>query len=605
MKRLCNVKLISAAIAAASMIAVPAFGQVRVGQDGHSNDASNRVGSGGYNSPGTVYSTGISQNNIIYNNITGLGGFSGPIREVDPSAFFGPSGSTLSDNFIRTSSGVPTSYQASSTTLGNTPTAFFGQSREVAPPIGTERLGFTGSYIGTNYTPADQYNNLNSQITSSLDLQRQQLGTSTVLGVGSTALDNGNPASQIDQGGPLDAISGAGNYVGSPLYGLQGMGNQNGLDATDFGLPVFATPSSSSTGTARFRSRSTTEIDRMQNELMQTDDQDQLNGLNAGTSANGQQAQSPDALNPGNLARSIDSPNNRRLNSSQANSALGGSTLGNGVNSQGGTQQRSTVLMTPQQQSAQYNILSQRLLQLTNPQVAQLQDAAAIQNRVVQARMKQDGVPGVPGPTSRPAFTPGGIAPGGAGPGGFQASGASSFPKLDYQPLQVESLANGITAKGLHDLLSDAEKLMKDGKFESAIKKYNTAERVAPNNGLVPLGRANAELGAGYYYQASADLHQVFEADPALLLGQYDLKKWMGEKRLAFITNELRELSSADPKQETPAFLLAYISYNTGEEGQAAIYLHEANTRSNGRDPLLSQLESHWKFDPAGLNGSK
>ena len=69
----------------------------------------------------------------------------------------------------------------------------------------------------------------------------------------------------------------------------------------------------------------------------------------------------------------------------------------------------------------------------------------------------------------------------------------------------------------------------------------------------------------------------------------------------------MRDLSAADAKQETPAFLLAYISYNTGQESQAETYLREAKARSHGRDPLLSQLESRWKLSaaPGGLDLNK
>lgn len=585
----CNMKVISAAIVAASMIAVPAFGQIRNGQDGHANDASNRVGSGGYNSPGTVYNTGLNQGNIWYNNVTGLSGFSGPVGSRDPGAFTGPI-PALSDNFIRQSAGAPTSYQAPLT--GNAPTAYYGSDRGVAPPIGTERLGYTQAYVGTSYTPSDTYS-LDSQISSALDIQRQQLGTSTVLGVGTNALNNDNPASQIDQGGPLDATSSAGNFVGSPLYGLQGQGlGTTPSDTTDFGLPVFATPSSSSSGTGRFRSQNTMQVDQFQKELLDNGDLDQLqNAQNSSLNGN---AQSPDSLSGASLARSIDNPNNKRLNS-QVNSSITGSNIAGGINTQQGTQER---LMSPERQSTQYNILAQRLAQLTNPQVALIQRNVNSASRVnvAMARGPEGGSAVGGSPATQPAI--------GAGPSQLNpdAFGAPPSANPNVQPLEIKSLADGIKAKGLHDLLSDAEKLMKDGKFESAIRKYDTAQRVAPNNGLIPLGRANAELGAGYYYQASADLHQVFQAAPALLLGQYDLRNWISDKRLEFITNELRDLSTANPKQETPAFLLAYLAYNTDQPAKAQTYIREAKARSNGRDLLLNQLESRWRLSASGAS---
>jgi hypothetical protein len=598
MKQLRNMKLFSAAMAAASLLAIPAFGQLRSGQDGHSNDASNRVGSGGYNSPGSVYNTGLSQNNFIYRDVTGLSGFSGPVGERDPGAFTGPVGGNISSNFVRTTAGVPTAYQAPQ--YSNAPMAYYGSSRAVAPPIGTERIGYTQSYLGTQYTPSD-VNTLGSEITSALDVQRQRYGESTVLGVGSKFLDNGSPAAQVDQGGPLDSVTAAGNYLGSPLYGLQGLSGNAASEATDFGLPIFATPSSASVGTQRFRFRSTTtpEVDQMRKELMlNPDDQQNQNGLNP--AQNGDQ-QSLNSLQSNNVANALESPNSKPLSSREANSALNSGNIDGGLNIQEGVKRRMT-LMTPQQQSKQYDILSHRLDQMMNSQVRQLQANARINTQIARSRERAaNGAGGDTGfgagATTRPS------APGvGAGP----YASPPGTPAPDSGPLKIQSLAEGVNAKGLHDLLLSAEGLMRDGKFSTAIQKYNTAARVAPNNGLIPLGRANAELGAGFYYQASTDLHQVFQHDPALLLGQYDVKSWIGEKRLAYITDELRHLSDADTKQETPAFLLAYISYNTGRESDAEEYLREARSRAGNRDPLLSQLESRWKLSSSStLQGNK
>lgn len=595
MKKTPNRNLLCAAIAAVSLTAVPAFGQLRAGQDGHSNDASNRVGSGGYNAPGSVYnnglSGGVSGNNLIYNDVTGLSGFRGPLFERDPRAFMGPTSSTALDNAVRISSGAPTPYQAP--TIGNSPTAFYGGNRDVAPPIGTERIGLTQSYLGTDLTPSNPFS-LGSDINSALDVQRQRSGELNVLGANSKFLDNNNPNSATDQAGPLEAATAANNYLGSPLYGIQGAGADAG---TDSGIPIFATPSSSSTGTNRFRPHQS-DVDKMRSELMQNglDDQQQsLNGSNqTGNPDNNNNGQPAGAIPNRSLDKPLEGPNSNGIKSNERNSALRNGTLSGGVDTQQGTRQRVQTLMSPKQQSAQYNILAQRLAQLT-PSIVRTEQAEAdyLQQLNQQRTKAANGQPG--GPTSRPAFD--------AGPGAFLPPTA---PIPNLQPVKIDSLADGVTAPGLHGLLTEAEKLMKDGKFENAIKKYNVAARVAPNNGLIPLGRANAELAAGYYYQASADLHQVFQADPALLMGQYGLQNWIGDKRLEFITKELNQLSKADPKQETPAFLLAYISYNTGQESAAESYLKEAHRRAGAQDPLLGQLQSHWKLSATpAIEGNK
>lgn len=592
MKPLRNRQLLSAALAAVALISVPAFGQIRVGQDGHATDSSNRVGSGGYNAGGTVYTPAFNNNNIVFGDVTGIGQFQA-YHERDPRQFLGPSGASVGDNFIRQSSGVPTAYQAA--TPGYAPQAYYGAGRDVAPPIGTERLGYSGSYVGTALTPSNPFS-LGSDINSALDVQRQTLGDSTVIGAGSKFLNNVTANSQTDSNGPLGAQTQADTFLGSPLYGIQGLSAPDTADAaTDSGLPIFATPSSSSNGTARFRTQNT-EVNRLQREILQTNSDDQQQSLNASNSgANGNSnPQSPNAIQSKNLAQPIEGPNSKGMNSREANSALSSGNLAGGVSPQQGTRQRITLL-SASQQSQQYNVLAQRLKDLTNPQVAAAQANARESNQFNRRNNPEAGT--TPGPTSRPAG-------GSVGPGAFDLPGGPG--NLNFQPVKIESLADGVRAKGLHDLLQSAEDLMRKGSYQSAVQKYNLAQRAAPNNGLIPLGRANAELGAGFYYQASSDLHQVFQADPALLLGQYDLKNWMGEKRLQFITQELTDLSKSDAKQETPAFLLAYIAYNTGREAEAQTYLQDARSRSGGHDPLLAQLEARWRLSAStGLKDNK
>ena len=60
------------------------------GQDGHANDANNRVGSNGYNSGSGQHVT-VTGNQIVTGNVTGGRAFRGPVPYTDPSGFMGPS----------------------------------------------------------------------------------------------------------------------------------------------------------------------------------------------------------------------------------------------------------------------------------------------------------------------------------------------------------------------------------------------------------------------------------------------------------------------------------------------------------------------------------
>jgi tetratricopeptide (TPR) repeat protein len=586
-----------AAAVAASLMSVPAMAQIRAGQDGHASDSSNRVGSGGYNSGGYIYNNGINSNQVIYGNVTGGQWFHGP-GERDPRQFTGPSGATLGDEFIRGTSGVPTAYQPA--TPQYAPQAFYGAGRSVAPPTGTQRLGYTGSFVGTGTVPVGPLT-LQNNIAASSDVLRQSPGLDNILGQRRGLLDpeTGDLTALPPNQAILDASS--------PLYNLQGLPGQPGSENGQ--LPMFAPPSLAPGGTDRFRMQQS-EIERLRNELQSTpmDQGTQQNGANGNAKGGPNQnaAQQNGALSTSSsLNNAAEQPNGSNLNGQQQQqntSTLNSGTLNNG-NTPQGQQQRST-LVQPRVPGGQANVLRERFDQYLTPQMRVLR--ANAQNLNVLSRIKNKvNAPGERGATTQPAGaldTSPGIE--GAGPQGYVSTtpmpGAGGIAagngNVAGQPVKITSLADGVSAKGLHDLLKSAEELMRQDKFESAIEKYNAAEQVAPRDTLIALGRANAELGAGFYHRASTELHNVFGMDPALLMGQYDLKSWFSPRRLQFITKELSDLAASDPKSEDPVFLLAYIWYNTGDTAKAADYLKQARTRSGGRDYLLDQLESRWKL---------
>jgi hypothetical protein len=148
--------------------------------------------------------------------------------------------------------------------------------------------------------------------------------------------------------------------------------------------------------------------------------------------------------------------------------------------------------------------------------------------------------------------------------------------------------------KQLGEMMKSAEQLMRDGKFTAALDKYDDAERVVPNNPLVNLGRAHAELGASYYARAESHLRDLFSGHPELLVAQYDLTGMLGEQRLQTLVRDLKEIAKKDQKEPRPLFLLSYIAYNTGREGEAEAYLDLADKRTNGQDQFFKLLRNNW-----------
>jgi len=155
-------------------------------------------------------------------------------------------------------------------------------------------------------------------------------------------------------------------------------------------------------------------------------------------------------------------------------------------------------------------------------------------------------------------------------------------------------MAAGTNAKGLADLMKQAEDLMKQGKYNAALDKYDTAHQVAPNNPMISLGRAVAELGGQFYTRADGHIRDAFTANPALMVGQYDLKSLLGEERLGALVKDLRALADKEKRDPRPVFLLAFIAYNTDQPAAAEGYLDIADKRANGRDPFYKTLRDTW-----------
>jgi hypothetical protein len=148
--------------------------------------------------------------------------------------------------------------------------------------------------------------------------------------------------------------------------------------------------------------------------------------------------------------------------------------------------------------------------------------------------------------------------------------------------------------------LLGAEEQLKKGNYRSAIEKYTSAEQVAPNNPLIRLGRAHALLADTKYASAEAALRQAVLADPALLMGQYDLDAFIGRERLGFLVKDLQQIASTEAASPRPPLLQAYIAYNTpGLEGAAAQHLDAAAERAGKRDPLIEAMRKNWTLPAA------
>ncbi len=550
--------LLAAAFAAIALVtAVHTRAQYRTGDDGHALDANNRVGSGGYNDDrnNNHNSQRYTGNQVVTGNVTGGKAFRGNISYRDPNDFRGSTGYENSDRFIRNSGGVPTRSNPDPLTASES-AAYYGEARATPPPPGFERTsGYTGGFVASrNFNPNG---GIDARLRSSLALNENPLITEPDMVLR-------GPSDQANQQTLLTA---------SPLYGMRRWTVTEGEDNYYLSRLLNGQPQGS---IDRFGVNDET-VQKLRQEL-----NDSVNGNGDKERQKDAAAaeQRSEAIGQNPLISSANLSNGSNLPNNPLQSALPAPAL-SGVGA--GESSRQTLLGSPDPaaMSSQYAELQRRMDRGEIPAPQSDQEAARQFKMLKTAKEKQASEPGAGEPGKRT------VAP---------APGPSSRPSTrPAEPLQVESLSSGIKAQGLAELMKSAEALSKEGKYATALEKYAAAERVAPNNPLIRLGRAHVELGAGYYAAAEADLRGAVARNPALLMGRYDLKSFISEQRLGAIEEELKNLSKSEPMQVRAPLLLAYISYNTGDSAQAASYLSEAEKRA-GKDSVITLMRRHWSL---------
>lgn len=161
--------------------------------------------------------------------------------------------------------------------------------------------------------------------------------------------------------------------------------------------------------------------------------------------------------------------------------------------------------------------------------------------------------------------------------------------------LAIDSLASGVTASGLAQLLKQGEDLTRDGKYEQAMEIFAAASEVAPNNYLATIGTAHAALAGGFFKKAETAVRAAYLADPSLLMAKFNLKKMIGQDALPNVVNQLKQAANSQQDDPGLAMLLCYVSYHNDYISQAGIYLDLAEKRSAGKDPFYPYLRAHWK----------
>ncbi|HRK29716.1 MAG TPA: hypothetical protein PLD59_01455 [Tepidisphaeraceae bacterium] len=556
-------KLMLATVGVALGISTAAFGQARI-DTGGALDRNNRIGSGGINSGGAARLPFYQlNNNIVTGNVTGGRQFRGQTSVTDPRAFRGTLSAGGVDRFVAQSAGptvVQGNYAGDARSNAQAVRPFFGESEGVAPPPGFAAIGSTGGYV-----PAAPPTRIGSDL---------RLGN--VFDTPTTALPR--PGALLLPGA-VDTSNNNTLITASPLYGVRGLNTGVASDVRFLDRYAGADSRSERYDAATLR--------RLQSELSADP---------AAGAPNAFDAQTPnDALN-------------NTTDNSLNNQALG-SDFTTGQQAGGRVQLAPAV-----RQSEQYRQLQARLDKF-NADQGDAAEANRRYNEELRLKNALEDAPRLPTdrmqdrPQNNMPSVPGGNAPGqpampgqpGANDSAMQSPPVGAMPVPGRAAQRVErqtvtSLATGVTAKGLSDVLTEAEQLMREQKFVTALGKYDMAEQIAPNNPLVLLGRANAELGASYYARAETHLRQAFTGAPALMMARYDLRQFLGEERLAFLVKDLKEIANNEKTAARPLILLAYIAYNEGNDRMAAGYLDLAEKRVGGGDAFFPAVRKYWEL---------
>ncbi len=577
--------------------------QFRVGADGHANDANTRLGSGGYNSgrDASYNSAFNNTTNVLTGNVSGLNYFHGNSNGIfDGNTVQANTETGASDRINRTVG--PANGGAPQSAGGNYTPYYFGSRTTNTPD------NFVPTANGAGLIPAPTINPLTPDSDSRLGDVNQGISKRNLL-----------PApGEVDMAGPVDTSGLQSMYTMSPLYGVRK--NEAGNANDSFFLSQYTNYRQT---TPAERSRLDPQaLQRMQQELNSVSSPEEQQNNGTGNIGGGSQA-NPAKPSPGNL--SPDQLNTGALNSTSLSgqtmaSQVGSSKVDTSLSSGQGLQNR--LMIPAAKQSAQLQALEKKYegQKLTDAQSAQLMTQ---EQSLLKQEAKKNAPNGKTGPDGKAvAGTAGGRPLAGNGietprrtnavgldmTAGAPAPRTGNQPGLektlppvinghessaaDNQPFVVTSLASGIKAKGLFDLLKTAEEQMRSGKFSQAIDTYDTAEQVAPNNPFVPLGRGFAELGRSYYAKADADFNRAITAEPAILAGQYDLKGFIGDDRVRFVQNDLQQIGTTE-KSARSAVLLAFIAHNVADDNTAAMQLDEATTRG-GYTSTVDAMRQAW-----------
>jgi len=164
--------------------------------------------------------------------------------------------------------------------------------------------------------------------------------------------------------------------------------------------------------------------------------------------------------------------------------------------------------------------------------------------------------------------------------------------RLDYDIEPMRSLSG--TRKTLfNEMMADAEKYMREGRFFDAESAYDRALSLRKNYPLALVGKAHAQMGAGLYRSADRTLRSLFLRHPELISARYTQPLLPDAERLDAIKRQLASLVQSEPSHRGAPLLLAYLAYQQGRPEDLAAHLDTLAEREPS-DSLVRLLRRLW-----------
>ena len=156
------------------------------------------------------------------------------------------------------------------------------------------------------------------------------------------------------------------------------------------------------------------------------------------------------------------------------------------------------------------------------------------------------------------------------------------------EPIVITTLA-GSGKDRFNRHMSQAARMMEDGRYYDAARQYEYATILTPSNPLAHAGQSLAYFGAGEPGTAAHRLMRALRLFPPLMETRIQVVSLVGEKAYEKRLGDLNGLLSTEfgRKQKTLVLLATFLHHNAGNRAEAEVWA-ERLMEMTLRDKLLN-----------------